>query len=372
MDGAAHAFCACAGAADARCHDEADATDTRAVGRDRADARQRAVQPGRRRDRGPGLRRDRSGRGRGGTAVGGRSRAGGRRPAPAALLHRGPVAAGAGARGGLRHHEPLAVHRDRPHRPRAGRDPGVPRPAGRRPGRPGARRTWCARWSRAARWPRSPAPARRRLHRDRPGLLAAASWAGYILLNRTVGRRLPGVQGSAAAAAVSALLYLPVGLALFLRHPPAPGALAYAAGAGVLSSAVLFLADLLALRRVPARFFGLFMSVNPVLAALVGRVVLGQELGWSSGPRSRRSWPPTPPACWPRRSVRAPSTPQRCRCRCRGSHATPSTTDSMVSRCRGGAERGLGGPDAPARGLARFRGCRLTRLHRCRLARLRG
>ncbi|MEU0626399.1 hypothetical protein [Streptomyces sp. NPDC005989] len=38
------------------------------------------------------------------------------------------------------------------------------------------------------------------------------------------------------------------------------------------------LADLLALRRVPAHFFGVFMSVNPVCAALIGLVVLGQHL----------------------------------------------------------------------------------------------
>jgi inner membrane transporter RhtA len=33
-----------------------------------------------------------------------------------------------------------------------------------------------------------------------------------------------------------------------------------------------------ALRRVPARFFGVFMSINPVFAALTGLVVLGQSL----------------------------------------------------------------------------------------------
>ncbi|MFD8669640.1 hypothetical protein ACFV1U_30135 [Streptomyces microflavus] len=33
-----------------------------------------------------------------------------------------------------------------------------------------------------------------------------------------------------------------------------------------------------ALRRVPTHFFGVFMSVNPVFAALVGLVVLGQQL----------------------------------------------------------------------------------------------
>jgi inner membrane transporter RhtA len=40
-------------------------------------------------------------------------------------------------------------------------------------------------------------------------------------------------------------------------------------------------ADLLALRRVPARFFGVFMSVNPVFAALTGLVVLGQSLAFA-------------------------------------------------------------------------------------------
>ncbi|WP_240979546.1 EamA family transporter [Streptomyces sp. HNM0574] len=109
------------------------------------------------------------------------------------------------------------------------------------------------------------------------GLLAAACWAAYILLNRTVGRRLPGVQGSAAAAGVSGLLYVPVGIAVLLQHPPTGRVLAYAAAAGLLSSAVPFLADMLALRRVPPRFFGVFMSVHPVSAALVGLVVLGQH-----------------------------------------------------------------------------------------------
>ena len=37
-------------------------------------------------------------------------------------------------------------------------------------------------------------------------------------------------------------------------------------------------ADLLALRRVPAQFFGMFMSINPVFAAPTGLVVLGQSL----------------------------------------------------------------------------------------------
>ncbi|WP_433159085.1 EamA family transporter [Kribbella sp. CA-247076] len=110
------------------------------------------------------------------------------------------------------------------------------------------------------------------------GLLAALCWASYILLNRRIGRELPGVQGVGAAAAVSGLAYVPIGLVVLWHHPPSPTALLYAVTAGVLSSAVPFLVDLLSLRRVPAQFFGVFMSVNPVLAALVGVVVLDQHL----------------------------------------------------------------------------------------------
>jgi inner membrane transporter RhtA len=110
------------------------------------------------------------------------------------------------------------------------------------------------------------------------GLLAAACWASYILLNRTIGRRLPGAEGSACAAGLSALLFIPVGIAVFIRHPPTAESLSCAIAAGILSSAVPFLADLFSLRRVPAHLFGIFMSANPVLAAVVGLIALNQSL----------------------------------------------------------------------------------------------
>jgi len=110
-------------------------------------------------------------------------------------------------------------------------------------------------------------------------LLAATCWACYILVNRAVGARLPGAQGPAAAAGLSALLYVPVGIWALSSHPVTLPGLGRAALAGLLCSAVPMVADLLALRRVPARFFGVFMSVNPVFAALTGLVVLGQALG---------------------------------------------------------------------------------------------
>ena len=106
-------------------------------------------------------------------------------------------------------------------------------------------------------------------------LLAAACWAAYIVLNRVLGARVPGVQATAMATTVSALAYLPVAVVLLAQGRYGTAGLAYAAGAGVLSS-LPYALDLIALRRVPARFFGMFMSVHPVLAALAGLVLLGQ------------------------------------------------------------------------------------------------
>ena len=110
-------------------------------------------------------------------------------------------------------------------------------------------------------------------------LVAAASWAAYIGLNRSVGRRIPGVQGTATATGVSATLILPAGLVVFLTHPPEAFAVLGAVGAGVLASVVPYLADLTVLRRVPAHLFGVLMSINPVFAALIGALALHEALG---------------------------------------------------------------------------------------------
>lgn len=111
------------------------------------------------------------------------------------------------------------------------------------------------------------------------GLFAAMCWASYILLNRTVGERFSGVEGTASAVAVSALVYVPIGTVALIVHPPTVAALACGAAAAVFASVIPFVADVLALRRVPTHFFGIFMSVNPVFAAAIGATVLAEALG---------------------------------------------------------------------------------------------
>ncbi|NYI92149.1 inner membrane transporter RhtA [Amycolatopsis endophytica] len=109
-------------------------------------------------------------------------------------------------------------------------------------------------------------------------LVAATAWACYILLNRTLGQRLPGIQGTAVASVVTAVAWTPIAVVWFFLRPPAGTALGLAAACGVLSSIVPYVVDLLALRRVPARVFGTFTSINPVWAAVAGWLLLEQAL----------------------------------------------------------------------------------------------
>lgn len=109
-------------------------------------------------------------------------------------------------------------------------------------------------------------------------LLAAACWAGYIVVNRVAGSRLPGVQAPALAATLSAFIYMPVLVMLVVQGRLAGAPLVYAIAAGVLSSVIPYATDLMVLRSVPPRLFGVLMSAQPGLAALAGLVVLGQVL----------------------------------------------------------------------------------------------
>jgi inner membrane transporter RhtA len=110
------------------------------------------------------------------------------------------------------------------------------------------------------------------------GLLSAVGWASYILTNRLVGARLPGLQAPAVASTVSALIYLPVLVVLLAQGRFTWAALGYAGCAGLLSSVLPYAVDLTMLRRLPTQFFGVLMSINPVLAAFSGIVLLHQLL----------------------------------------------------------------------------------------------
>jgi inner membrane transporter RhtA len=109
-------------------------------------------------------------------------------------------------------------------------------------------------------------------------LAAAASWAIYILLSAATGRRFPGSSGLTVAMIVAALAVTPAGLLAGGRSLLRPDVLATGAAIGLLSSIIPYSLELETLRRVPPKVFGIWMSLEPAIAALVGLVMLGQNL----------------------------------------------------------------------------------------------
>jgi len=112
-------------------------------------------------------------------------------------------------------------------------------------------------------------------------LLAGTAWAAYIILSRATGRRFPGASGLTIAMLVAAVVIVPVGVTAGRGALLRPSILATGLAIGLLSSIIPYTLELEALRRIPARVFGIWMSLEPAVAALVGLVMLGEALAVS-------------------------------------------------------------------------------------------
>jgi len=109
-------------------------------------------------------------------------------------------------------------------------------------------------------------------------LTAGGFWAAYILLSARVGANHPGLGGVALAAVVSALLVAGPGIARGGAELFSPEVLAAGLGVGLLSTAVPFALELEALRRLPQATFGVLMSLEPAVGAVIGFLALSQGL----------------------------------------------------------------------------------------------
>jgi inner membrane transporter RhtA len=109
-------------------------------------------------------------------------------------------------------------------------------------------------------------------------LVAAGFWMAYIFLSKRVGAAFPGGSGLAIAMAVGALIVLPAGVIQADGAFAQPGLLGTALIVALLSSVLPYSLDLEALRRLPEAVFGVLMSLDPAIAAVVGFLVLGQHL----------------------------------------------------------------------------------------------
>jgi inner membrane transporter RhtA len=110
-------------------------------------------------------------------------------------------------------------------------------------------------------------------------LVAGAFWAAYIYLAARVGAAFAGGEGLALAMLISAALVLPFGIVAGAGDLLEPEALALGLAVAVLSSVIPYSFELEALRWLSTGVFSVLMSLEPAVAATIGFVALGQDLG---------------------------------------------------------------------------------------------
>ncbi|QDB80873.1 EamA family transporter [Georgenia wutianyii] len=109
-------------------------------------------------------------------------------------------------------------------------------------------------------------------------LFAGACWALYILAAGATGRRWAGIDGLALASTIATLAVAPVAVASAGTTLLEPRLLVLGAAVGVLSSVVPYSLEMIALRTMPPRVFGILMSLEPAAAALAAALILQEWL----------------------------------------------------------------------------------------------
>ncbi|GAB3126345.1 EamA family transporter [Tsukamurella serpentis] len=114
-------------------------------------------------------------------------------------------------------------------------------------------------------------------------LLAAALWAGYVILGKRVADAGGGIEGLGVGMAAGALLLAAPGLGSDLLTRPEVflgwRVWVLGLGLGLLSSVIPYVLDQVVLRRVGRARFALLLALLPVTATAVGAVMLGQRPG---------------------------------------------------------------------------------------------
>ncbi|WP_095148536.1 threonine/homoserine exporter RhtA [Pseudomonas sp. Irchel s3a18] len=108
-------------------------------------------------------------------------------------------------------------------------------------------------------------------------LAAGVCWALYILFGQKAGAD-NGVQTAALGVMIAALFVAPFGIAHAGAALLTPSLIPIALGVAILSTALPYTLEMVALTRMPARTFGTLMSIEPAVGALSGLLFLHEYL----------------------------------------------------------------------------------------------
>ncbi len=107
-------------------------------------------------------------------------------------------------------------------------------------------------------------------------LVAAGSWAAYILLTRAVATHLPGLEGITVASIVSTVTLVPIALIVIDFSTLNWGVVGLLVAVGLLSSGIPYILDTVILRLLTAKLYSILTSIGPAIAAFFGWLILGE------------------------------------------------------------------------------------------------
>ncbi|MEG6040894.1 threonine/homoserine exporter RhtA [Enterobacter ludwigii] len=106
---------------------------------------------------------------------------------------------------------------------------------------------------------------------------AGACWAIYIVAGQRAGEE-HGPATVAIGSLIAAIIFVPVGMAQATESIWQWSVMPIGLAVAILSTALPYSLEMIALTRLPTRIFGTLMSMEPALAALSGMVFLGETL----------------------------------------------------------------------------------------------
>ncbi|MEI9700715.1 threonine/homoserine exporter RhtA [Enterobacter cloacae] len=106
---------------------------------------------------------------------------------------------------------------------------------------------------------------------------AGACWAVYILTGQRAGEE-HGPATVALGSLIAAIIFVPLGMAQATDSIWQWSVMPVGFAVAILSTALPYSLEMIALTRLPTRIFGTLMSMEPALAAISGMVFLGETL----------------------------------------------------------------------------------------------
>lgn len=113
-------------------------------------------------------------------------------------------------------------------------------------------------------------------------VVAGALTVASLIWSRRIATESEGLDGLAIAVSIAALLTLPLALHAAAQTQDI-GNVCVLLGVGILGLVVPYGLEFAALRSIPAKTFGILLSLDPAIAAITGAVLLAQGIGASQG-----------------------------------------------------------------------------------------